>query len=45
MNVTIDYLRALSGATGLTDTARVTETPPGVANRSPAVVEQAPQAR
>ncbi|MCE9631322.1 MAG: carboxy terminal-processing peptidase [Planctomycetia bacterium] len=28
MNVTIDYLRALSGATGLTDTAKVQESTP-----------------
>jgi hypothetical protein len=45
MNVTIDYLRALSGATGLADTAKVTEAPPGVAERTPAVVDQSPQAR
>jgi len=41
MNVTIDYLRALAGATGLADTAKVAEPSPA-ATRGPASVDQTP---
>ena len=41
-NVTIDYLRALAGATGLADTAKVIGASPAATPRTPAAVEQAP---
>jgi len=42
MNVTIDYLRALAGSTGLADTAKVIGSSPAAAPRTPAAVEQTP---
>jgi carboxyl-terminal processing protease len=42
MNVTIDYLRALAGATGLADTANVTDPSPAATTRGPTPVDRAP---
>ena len=42
MNVTIDYLRALAGSTGLAETAKVIGSSPAAAPRTPAAVEQTP---
>ena len=42
MNVTIDYLRALAGATGLADTANVTDPSPAATTRGTTPVDRAP---
>ena len=43
MNVTVDYLRALAGPTGLAETARVKESTSAVYEPAPLRLEQAPQ--
>jgi carboxyl-terminal processing protease len=43
MNVTVDYLRALAGLTGLAETAQVKESTSAVYEPAPLRLEQAPQ--